>query len=91
MFHASKGLIFWRRTIRYQILFNGDRILVGEPILHLWKQKNDWLTHPRRMVFMWALPMTSLAANVRSPFLRLRGGPRTFNYPFKQGYDSPPP
>lgn len=67
------------------------RILFGEPILHLWKRKNktDLHTPEGGWYLSWALPMTSLAANVRKSFFEAKGRAQDFQLPIQAGLQFP--
>lgn len=86
MFLAWKGLIFWRKTIRCQSLFNRDLNTIWWTFCTCGSKRITLAHTPRgSMAFMWALPMTSLAANVRKSFLEVKGRAPDFQLPIHAG------
>ena len=53
-------------------------------------KKKDWLTYLKgRIVFMWVLPMTSLAVNVKKSFFETKGQAQNFQLPIQAGLQFP--
>lgn len=91
MFHALKGIDFLEKDNKMpnSVQWRSEYSLVN--LFCTCGSKRIRLAHtPRgRVVFMWALPMTSLAANVRKPFFDAKGRVQDFQLPIQAGLRFP--